>query len=213
MWLAGLLTVLLIVACGVNDTGTGQEGGAVPDAPIDARANPTASSDCPDCLVSSDGTVQRPPEDGQDVGGGSMPGYSGSGKVLCPPPTVPRTGAQATPKGGVSCDPVSTTEPGTPCKPGLDEVAGLGRALVGCVLDANGRPVVNAFLDFEALTATGPIPDIGVLTDEHGRYAHTMLPPGRYSVTIRAEGYKTPPRKSVMLEDDTVNADFVLERE
>lgn len=208
--LVAILAVLLLAACGTDDTGTGREDDASSSGAVGAP--PAATNDCPDCALSSDGTVSPPQDDGQDPGGGSEPGFAGTGDILCPAPTLPGTGEQATPEAGVSCDPVPTVEPGPPCKPGLEEAAELDDALVGCVLDTEGRPVVGAFLDLKALTAVDPIPDIGVLTNERGRYAHTMLPQGRYAVTIRAEGYKVPPRKTVTLEDDTVNADFVLQR-
>lgn len=55
---------------------------------------------------------------------------------------------------------------------------------VGRVVDADGRPVPQAFV--MVVDGPVPVPEIALVTDDRGRFALT-LPPGRWIVQARDE--------------------------
>jgi hypothetical protein len=67
--------------------------------------------------------------------------------------------------------------------------------VLGRLLDGNGKPVEGASVGAEVLDAnSGPIPEIGVLTDANGDF-HWPLRPGRYRLTPYVEGVRIEPQE------------------
>jgi len=72
--------------------------------------------------------------------------------------------------------------------------------LLGTVSDASGAAVVNAKVS-AVQTATSAVRE--TVTNESGNYTMPDLPPGTYSVTIVAEGFKKETRQNVDLLNNT----------
>jgi hypothetical protein len=55
------------------------------------------------------------------------------------------------------------------------------------------------------------IPEIGVLTNENGNYLWPLRP-GRYRLTIKAEGYPPVSREVVVRPNEAAQLDFTLKK-
>ncbi len=84
--------------------------------------------------------------------------------------------------------------------------------LTGEIKDENGRPVNGAMITPKSRDAGGPaIPEIAILSDATGRY-RWALRPGRYDVTVTAEGYEDVTREATVSPGAIASLDFVLRR-
>ena len=84
--------------------------------------------------------------------------------------------------------------------------------IVGVVTDAHARaPVAGALV---IATSPGLQGEQTAVTDSAGRFTITLLPPGRYRLSARLEGYKPADRAGLALQVDyTLRANLVLEPE
>jgi hypothetical protein len=124
-------------------------------------------------------------------------------------------GEGARPAGSV---PTTTTTPGgadtTVAAPAATAAAG-GEApiefgVLGRIVDATGKPVQMATVGAEVLDAqSGPIPEIGVLTNEKGEF-HWPLRPGRYRLTPYLEGVKMDPQEVVVEAGKATRVTFTV---
>jgi hypothetical protein len=99
--------------------------------------------------------------------------------------------------------PVSTASP-----PAADAGGGDVEGLTGRVVSAAGAPVENALVTPRSLDG-GAVPEMAVLTDENGRYTWTLRP-GRYQVSVSAEGFDTATAKATIVEHALTTLDFTL---
>jgi hypothetical protein len=84
--------------------------------------------------------------------------------------------------------------------------------IVGKVTDEMGRPLDNAFVEVTPQSSeAGPVPDIAVLTDVHGRY-EWQLRPGRYVIAISRQGFKQVWRTVDISPGRTANVEFIMPR-
>jgi hypothetical protein len=82
----------------------------------------------------------------------------------------------------------------------------------GRVASAEGKPIVATMVHAESLdNPKQAIPEIGVLTGKDGGY-FWPLRPGRYRLTIKAEGYPPTSREVVVRPKETAQLDFTLKK-
>lgn len=87
-----------------------------------------------------------------------------------------------------------------------------GQGVEGRVTDTQGRPIAGALVVPKSLDEPSPpIPEIAVVSDEEGRYAW-RLPPGRYQISVSAEGYRGAVKEAVVRAAQVTRLDFALER-
>lgn len=66
----------------------------------------------------------------------------------------------------------------------------IAEGVVGRVIDGQGLPVADAVVVPASLDQDGPpVPEMAVLSDSSGYY-EWQLRPGRYAITVTAEGYQ-----------------------
>src|ERR1700722_14597585 len=81
--------------------------------------------------------------------------------------------------------------------------------LTGRVVDPSDAPVPEAAV---AVQNIGTNVTFNAKSDSHGNYTAILLPPGSYSVTITAKGFKTARRAPLQLTvAETSTVDFKLE--
>ena len=86
--------------------------------------------------------------------------------------------------------------------PSMSTVA---QGVLGVVTTADGAPIAGVFVAATALDASsGPIPDIGIVTDATGRFAWPMKP-GRYRLTFVLNGREVARRDVVVEADSATN--------
>ncbi len=82
----------------------------------------------------------------------------------------------------------------------------------GRVVSADGKPIVRTMVHAESLdNPKQAIPEIGVLTGKDGGY-FWPLRPGRYRLTIKAEGYPPISREVVFRPNEAAPLDFTLKK-
>jgi hypothetical protein len=82
----------------------------------------------------------------------------------------------------------------------------------GRATDGTGTPVTGALVVPASLDRPSPaIPELAVLTDRDGRYTW-RLPPGRYVLTVTAEGFAPASGTASADAGETVELDFTLTR-
>jgi hypothetical protein len=87
-----------------------------------------------------------------------------------------------------------------------------GQGVEGRITDRQGRPIAGALVVPRSLDEPSPpIPEIAIVSDEQGRYAW-RLPPGRYQLSVSAEGYRSAAKEAVVKPGEVTRLDFVLER-
>lgn len=87
-----------------------------------------------------------------------------------------------------------------------------GQGVEGRITDTQGRPIAGALVVPKSLDEPSPpIPEIAIVSDEQGRYAW-RLPPGRYQISVSAEGYRGAVKEAVVGAGQVTRLDFVLER-
>lgn len=101
--------------------------------------------------------------------------------------------------------PISDRDRQPPGRPVVDQGTAAGR-----VTDASGRAIVGGFIAVEAVDQDVPIPDIGIVTNEQGRYSTMSLPPGRYRITAGAQGYRSVTSEVRIDAGRATPLDFVL---
>ena len=135
---------------------------------------------------------------GADAGSGS-----GSGSGSDTPGSTPSVDCASL----APHSPVSSDDP--PC---IDERPPTTGWIQGRVTDSAGEPIAGAFFSAVALEGGGPIPEIGVLTDDDGRYSFPSLSPGVYELTASAEGYADAKGEATVRAGTAATLDLVLER-
>lgn len=87
-----------------------------------------------------------------------------------------------------------------------------GQGVEGRITDSRGRPIAGALVVPKSLDEPSPpIPEIAIVSDEEGRYAW-RLPPGRYQISVSAEGYRGAAKQAVVRPGEVTRVDFVLEQ-
>lgn len=87
-----------------------------------------------------------------------------------------------------------------------------GQGVEGRITDSRGRPIAGALVVPKSLDEPSPpIPEIAIVSDEEGRYAW-RLPPGRYQISVSAEGYRGAAKQAVVRPGEVTRLDFVLEQ-
>jgi hypothetical protein len=82
----------------------------------------------------------------------------------------------------------------------------------GRVTTADGKPIVRTMVQAESLdNPKQAIPEIGVLTGKDGSYLWPLRP-GRYRLTIKAEGYPPVSREVVVRPNEAAHLDFTLKK-
>ena len=90
--------------------------------------------------------------------------------------------------------------------------AGKQEGVTGRVSDSNGNPVRNALVHPKSLDENSPpIPEIAVVTDEDGRYTWRLFP-GRYDISVSAQGYGELTEQVTVKPKQQVILDFTLEQ-
>jgi len=76
--------------------------------------------------------------------------------------------------------------------------ATIEEGITGTVTHRSGEPVAGAFVQVSAASAaSGPIPDIAILTDKRGNFT-VPLRPGAYRLTLHLEGREIASAKAVV---------------
>ena len=101
--------------------------------------------------------------------------------------------------------------PAAPAAPGRAAPIDLG--VLGRIVDATGKPVERATVGAEVLDAqSGPIPEIGVVSDENGDF-HWPLQPGRYRLTPYVEGARGDSQEVVVQAGKATRVNFTVIRQ
>jgi hypothetical protein len=88
----------------------------------------------------------------------------------------------------------------------------LKEGVAGQITDANGKAIAEATVLAAALDPNGPaIPEIAIVSDESGRY-QWPLRPGRYALTVVADGYERVSRRVALSAGEVATLDFLLPR-
>lgn len=83
-------------------------------------------------------------------------------------------------------------------------------SISGVVTDANGGAMANAKVTITNADQTAEVRSIS--TNDHGQYSATLLPVGRYTVTVEAANFKKAVHTGIVLHvDDNLSVDFRLE--
>jgi hypothetical protein len=101
-----------------------------------------------------------------------------------------------------------------PASPVEDRPAGvlLEEGVTGQIQDDAGSAVAEAAVLAAPLDADGPaIPEIAIVSDAHGRY-EWPLRPGRYKLTVAADGYEPVSNRVVVKAGEVARLDFRLSR-
>ena len=85
------------------------------------------------------------------------------------------------------------------------------RGVVGTVRSTGGQPVEGALVQPRALDPNAPaVPEIAAYTGPDGRYSWD-LPPGRWELTVSADGYRPATRQVTIEAGGPATLDFTLE--
>lgn len=83
-------------------------------------------------------------------------------------------------------------------------------SISGVVTDANGGAMANAKVTITNADQTAEVRSIS--TNDHGQYSATLLPVGRYTVTVETANFKRAVHTGIVLHvDDDLSIDFKLE--
>jgi carboxypeptidase family protein len=125
------------------------------------------------------------------------------------------TGADVNRQEQPTSDPNAAVSSDTPQARQPEPAAGAlsGSMAEGRIVDAGGNPVAGVLVMPES-TANPPqaVPEIAVLTDEHGRYKWN-LSPGPYKLTFTREGYAPATQTIVVKPDQPVKLDVTLQKQ
>jgi hypothetical protein len=96
-------------------------------------------------------------------------------------------------------------------EPGARGGPAQGNVVTGHVTDATGKPIAGAIIVPQS-TDSPPqaVPEIGVFTDEQGRY-QWHLPPGHYTLTIRSDGYAAQTKPITVVQGQPATLDVTLQ--
>ena len=111
-----------------------------------------------------------------------------------------------TSSGGSRSTPASAT-----AAPAASQPSQIPYAVTGVVRDADGHPVHGVNVAMISLDEpANPVPELAVLTDEHGRYRWpASVPPGRYRLVVTA-GQGTASTVVDVPAGGTASADLTL---
>jgi ankyrin repeat protein len=91
------------------------------------------------------------------------------------------------------------------------EVAPLGSAISGKIIDSSGAPIANVGITLLTLQRTFLS---GAISNSAGEYSFEGLVPGRYWVALEAHGYRSPGTTfASVTADETLSLNHTLERE
>jgi protocatechuate 3,4-dioxygenase beta subunit len=137
-----------------------------------------------------------------DVGGETVTAWTdlGGGYML----HVPAGTHQVTAWHAEYASPPPQTVDVPPDRAGLDWTMPAQYVLSGVVRDTDGNPLKEA-----EVQAEGPAGQASADSDACGIY-WLWVPAGPYTVTVRLEGYASPPPQAVSVPPDVHDADFVL---
>lgn len=95
----------------------------------------------------------------------------------------------------------------------LGRAQGLTQGVSGKVSSATYGPIVGAGVVPKSLDdPPAAVPELWVSTDQDGGYEWS-LPPGRYALTVRVDGYKPDTQETKVGNGEVVTLDFFLEAE
>jgi hypothetical protein len=109
---------------------------------------------------------------------------------------------------------VGAVNPPRPASPAEHRRTGvlLKEGVTGQIQDDKGSAVAEATVLAASLDVDGPaIPEIAIVSDADGRY-EWPLRPGRYKLTVAAEGYERGSRRVVVKAGEVARLDFRLSR-
>ena len=82
----------------------------------------------------------------------------------------------------------------------------------GLVTDEAKHPIVDAVLGIAETTAQGELNEMAPMTNEHGQFEFTNLPPGRYTLLINAPGYQARKHVVEVKAGETAKTEITLQR-
>ncbi len=115
---------------------------------------------------------------------------------------------------GCGCTDHDGASPAAPVTgtPGTGQQVAVAQGVAGTVTTSAGDPVEGAMIVPTPLDSPAPaIPEMAVRSGPDGRYSWN-LPPGRYEVTIRKEGFRAAVKRVEVRANEMAVADFVLEK-
>jgi hypothetical protein len=101
----------------------------------------------------------------------------------------------------------------TPVSNEDDTAASQGQlqGLRGTITGPNGRRIAGALVTPQSVDVPAKaVPELAVLSDDDGRYEWT-LDPGKYEITVSADGYQTQTKNVTVEPGDAAPLDFVLQ--
>ena len=93
----------------------------------------------------------------------------------------------------------------------LTQAKNKGR-IAGLVVDGAKHPIVDAILGIAETTAQGEINEMAPMTNEHGQFEFTDLPPGRYTLLVNAPGYQAQKHMVEVKAGETAKTEVTLQR-
>jgi hypothetical protein len=86
------------------------------------------------------------------------------------------------------------------------------RGVAGRITSTTGRPLEGALVAVRGLGhSPAAVPELAVYSDDEGRYAWD-LPPGRWELSVRAEGHRRSAKAVHVRTGQRATLDFRLER-
>ncbi len=89
---------------------------------------------------------------------------------------------------GVAHSQDTPPQAGSPAPSNLPDAPGAPAALLGSVIDTNGKPLAGALVTVAPATGIAPAP---ILTAEDGHFAFVQLPQGELTLTVALAGFAT----------------------
>ena len=84
--------------------------------------------------------------------------------------------------------------------------------ITGFVFDEAKRPIVDAVLGVAETTAQGELNEMAPMTNEHGQFEFTDLPPGRYTLLVNAPGYQARKHVVEVKTGETAKTEITLRK-
>jgi hypothetical protein len=91
-------------------------------------------------------------------------------------------------------------------------VVPLEQSVTGQIKDGDGSAVAGASVLAASVDVNGPaIPELAIVSDASGRY-EWPLPPGRYELTVVADGYERVSKRVAVRAGQVARLDFLVNR-
>ena len=114
--------------------------------------------------------------------------------------------------GAVSCTHPSSPARSASADDGRPAGLTIKEGVSGQITDNDGKAVAEATVLAASVDVNGPaIPEIAIVSDASGRY-QWPLRPGRYELTVIAEGYQRVSRRVDVGAGEVATLDFLLPR-